>query len=207
MPEITTLFWDVGGVILTNGWDRVSRQQAVQQFGLDLEDFQDRHELTFPAYEIGQIGLEEYLDRTIFFCSRGFSREQFKSFMFAQSKGHPDVLAILDRIARSGKYLQGTINNEGLELNQFRIQRFGLRKSLSVFISSCFVGVRKPDEGIYRIALRITQRAPEECLFIDDRPLNLECARRLGMRVIEHRIASQLEAEVLQNGVGLAPAS
>jgi putative hydrolase of the HAD superfamily len=201
MAEVSTLFWDVGGVILTNGWDRTSRQQAAVQFGFNWEDFQDRHELAFPAFETGEIKLDEYLDQTIFCRSRSFTREQFKTFMFAQSRAHPEAQAVPDRLARSGKYLLATINNEGLELNLHRIEQFGLRRDFTAFFSSCFLGVRKPDEAIYHLALQVTQRAPEECLFIDDRALNLECAWRLGMRTIHYQNAAQLQEELRRNGV------
>ncbi len=204
MAEITTLFWDVGGVILSNGWDRAAREQASRKFHLSWEDFQDRHELAFPAYETGQITLDEYLQRTIFFRSRTFAREEFKRFMFEQSRAHAEPRAVLDRLARSRRYLLATINNEGLELNLYRIQQFNLRRDFSAFFSSCFLGVRKPDQAIYQLALQVTQRAPEECVFIDDRPLNLECARRMGMRTIHYQNAQQLQAELRNNGVALA---
>ncbi len=201
MAEVTTLFWDVGGVILTNGWDRVSRKLAATQFNLDWEDFQDRHDLCFPALESGQITLDQYLDRIVFYRARPFTREEFKAFMFAQSQPYPEARAIVEQLARSGKYLLATLNNEPRELNDYRIERFGLRRDFTAFFSSCYVGARKPEEGIYRMALQITQRAPEECLFIDDRALNLECARRLGMRTIHYQNAAQLRAELRENGV------
>ncbi len=201
MAEVSTLFWDVGGVILTNGWDRAARQQAAVQFELEWDDFQDRHELAFPAFETGEINLDEYLDQTIFCRSRAFTREQFKAFMFAQSRAYPEARAVLDRLAGSGKYVLATINNEGLELNLHRIEQFGLRRAFTAFFSSCFLGVRKPDEAIYRLALQVTQRAPDECVFIDDRALNLECARRLGMRTIHYQNAAQLQEELRRNSV------
>ena len=204
MTQVSTLFWDVGGVILTNGWDRATREEAARKFHLDWEDFQDRHDLASPALENGQITLDEYLERTVFFCSRTFTRDEFKGFMFAQSRDHPEARAIVNQLARSGNYLLATINNEGLELNLHRIQRFGLRRDFTAFFSSCFLGVRKPDQAIYRLALQITQRAPEECLFIDDRPLNLECARRMGIGTIHYQNARQLREELRRNGVARA---
>jgi putative hydrolase of the HAD superfamily len=201
MAKVTTLFWDIGGVILTNGWDRVSRKQAAAQFNLDGEDLEDRHDQYFPALENGQVTLEQYLDRTIFYRPRTFSREQFKEFMFAQSQPYPESLAILEQLARSGRYLLATLNNEPRELNQYRIEQFGLRQDFIAFFSSCYLGARKPDEAIYRLALEVTQRAPEECVFIDDRALNLECARRLGMGTIHFQNAAQLREELSRHGV------
>jgi putative hydrolase of the HAD superfamily len=201
LAEITTLFWDIGGVILTNGWDRASRKEAAAAFHLDWEEFQDRHDLSFPAFDSGQITLNEYLDRTLFYRQRSFKREEFTAFMFAQSKEFPDTRAILDKVSRSGKYFVGAINNEPLELNQFRIEAFDLRRNFLVFFSSCYVRSRKPEETIYRVALEVTQRPPEKCLFIDDRPLNLESPWRLGMNTIQHQNAEQLRSELGKFGV------
>ena len=201
MPDITTLFWDIGGVILTNGWDRASRKEAADAFQLDWEEFQDRHELSFPAFDAGQISLNEYLNRTLFYRPRSFTREEFTAFMFAQSKEYPDTRAVLDKLSASGKYFVGAINNEPLELNQYRIEAFHLRRNFQVFFSSCYVHSRKPEETIFRVALEVTQRAPENCLFIDDRPLNLESPRRIGMSAIHHQNPEQLRCDLAKFGV------
>ena len=203
MPEITTLFFDIGGVILTNGWDRDGRREAAQTFGLDWEDFQDRHDLSFPAFDAGQITLNQYLDRTLFYRPRSFTREEFTAFMFAQSKEYPDTRAILSALACSGKYLVGAINNEPLEINQYRIEAFHLRNDFQLFFSSCYLNARKPEETIYRIALQVTQRPPENCVFIDDRPLNLENPRRLGMNVIHYQNAPQLRRDLQSLGIAV----
>jgi len=196
MQGITTLFLDIGGVVLTNGWDRNSRKQAGEAFQLDWEDFQDRHDLSFPAFDAGQLSLNDYLDRTLFYRPRKFTREEFTAFMFAQSKEFPASRDILDDCAATKRYLIGAINNEPLELNQYRIEAFHLRRSFQVFFSSCYLHFRKPEEGIYRLALAVTQRQAQECVFIDDRPLNLEAPRRLGMSVIHYQSADQLRSDL-----------
>ncbi len=201
MGKITTLFWDIGGVVLTNGWDRESRREAANAFDLDWDDFQDRHDLSFPAFDTGQITLNQYLDRTLFYRPRSFTREEFTAFMFAQSQEYPNTRAVLSSLARSGKYFIAAINNEPLELNQYRIEAFGLRKDFNIFFSSCYVYARKPDEVIFRMALSVTQRPAEECVFIDDRAINLENPRRLGMNVIHHKNATQLLAELKSLGI------
>jgi putative hydrolase of the HAD superfamily len=201
LAEITTLFWDIGGVILTNGWDRGSRKEAANAYHLDWDEFQDRHDFSFPAFDSGLITLNEYLDRTVFYRPRGFTREEFTAFIFAQSREFPETRAILDKLTSSGKYFIGAINNEPLELNQYRIKAFDLRRNFLVFFSSCYVRSRKPEELIFRVALEVTQRQPEQCLFIDDRPLNLESPRRLGMNTIHHQNAEQLRAEFGKYGV------
>ncbi len=205
MTKITTLFWDVGGVILTNGWDREGRRRAAEQYKLDWEDFQDRHELVNTDFEVGRLTLEQYLERTIFYRSRPFTKDEFRAFMFAQSQSQPDTLAIAERLSRSKKYLMATLNNEPLELNLYRIEQFRLRDYFTVLFSSSFLGVRKPESGIYRLALQITQRALEECLFIDDRALNLECARLLGMKTIHYQNPALLCDELQRNGVEVKP--
>jgi putative hydrolase of the HAD superfamily len=201
LSKITTLFWDIGGVVLTNGWDRGSRREAATVFHLDWEEFQDRHELSFPAFDSGHITMDEYLDRTLFYRPRQFTREEFTAFMFAQSKEFPESRAILDQAARSNKYLIGSINNEPLELNQYRIETFDLRRNFLVFFSSCYVRARKPEDVIFRIALEVTQRPAEQCVFIDDRSLNLESPRRLGMNVIHYQNAQQLRVDLQNYGV------
>jgi putative hydrolase of the HAD superfamily len=201
VPDITSLFWDIGGVILTNGWDHNSRAEAVKAFNLDGEEFRDRHDLSFPAFDAGEITLDQYLDRTLFYRSRTFSKEDFTGFMFAQSKEYPETRAVLDHVARSGKYYVASINNEPRELNDYRIEAFNLRRDFQAFFSSCYLSARKPEETIYKIALEVSQRAPEKSVFIDDRPLNLENPRRLGMNVIHHKNAQQLRSDLKALGV------
>ncbi len=200
MP-IQALFFDVGGVLLTNGWDRLDRRQAVDHFGLDWDEFEDRHELVVPAFERGQLSLEEYLDRTIFYRTRSFSRQDFENFMYNRSQPLTESLAFLDRLARTRDYLLATLNNESRELNAHRIERFRLREYFSVFFSSCYLGVKKPDRSIYTMVLQLTQRDPQECIFIDDRELNLECARSLGVHTVLFQDASQLERDLADLGV------
>jgi putative hydrolase of the HAD superfamily len=201
MPAVTSVFWDIGGVILTNGWDHNSRAEAVKAFNLDADDFRDRHDLSFPAFDAGQITLNHYLDRTLFYKPRTFSREEFTAFMFAQSKEYPETRAVLSDVARSGKYYVASINNEPKELNDYRIEAFGLRKEFQAFFSSCYLGCRKPEETIYKIALEVSQRNPATAVFIDDRPLNLENPRRLGMHTIHQQNANQLRSDLKALGV------
>jgi len=201
LPGITATFWDVGGVLLTNAWDRAQRQRALQSFGLDEVEFDDRHDMLVSSLERGKISLQEYLERTIFYRPRSFTPQQFKDCMYSLSQANHDTLQIAQSLARSGKYLMATINNESTQLNLYRIQTFGLREIFDLFVSSCFVGLRKPEEGIYQLALHITQRPPDECCFIDDRALNLDGASRLGMHVIRMETAQQLRQDLEKLGV------
>lgn len=196
MAEITAIFFDIGGVLLTNGWDRDSRVAAAEKFHLNWNDFEERHELLLHAFETGKLGLEEYLDRVIFYCPRDFTREQFKAFMYAQARPMPESLEVLGRLTKPQRYLISALNNESRDLNAYRIEKFHLRDYFGVFLSSCYLGVRKPDKAIYELALSITQRKGDECVFVDDRALNLECAKELGMHTIEFKSAAQLEKEL-----------
>lgn len=201
MAEVRMLFWDNGGVILTNGWDRGSRQKAVEHFHLDSEDFADRHELMLNAFETGQATLDRYLQRTVFYRPRSFTIEEFKTFMFSQSQPLPESLEFLIRLARTRRCNMAALNNESREINEYRIAQFHLRDYFESFFSSCYLGVRKPDAEIYRLALEITQCKPEECVMIDDRGLNLECAKELGMHVIQFQNVRQLRDDLARLGV------
>ncbi len=201
MHEVTTLFWDVGGVVLSNGWDRDERAAAIKHFGLDAEAFEQRHELVNTAFEQGRITLDAYLEQTVFYCPRTFSRDEFQSFLFAQSTENHGTRAVLDEVTATGRYLLATLNNESAELNAYRIRHFQLTRNFTAFFTSCYLGVRKPDAAIYRLALDITQRAPDECIFIDDREPNLEPAARLGMRTVHFQNAQQLAKDLMLEGV------
>ncbi|HVR23167.1 MAG TPA: HAD family phosphatase [Candidatus Polarisedimenticolia bacterium] len=196
MSEIHAIFWDVGGVLLSNAWDHTERAAALEHFRLDENEFRGRHEMVVSSFERGKISLDEYLDRTVFYRSRSFTREEFREYMLSLSRPMTDVLAFARNLAASGKYFMGTINNESRELNLHRINKFGLGDIFRVFVSSCFVGLRKPESAIYRLALEITQINPEGCCFIDDRALNLECAAKLGMRTIQMQTPEQLRGDL-----------
>lgn len=196
MPDIKNIFWDIGGVLLNNAWDHTEREQAVQRFHLNPTEFDEKHQQVVSSFEKGELSLDEYLNQTVFYQPRDFSKAAFEEFMFSLSQPNTNALNVARKIASSDKYFMGTINNESTELNQYRIQTFNLREIFSVFISSCFVGLLKPDEHIYRLALSLRQERPEECVFIDDRAANLEPAARLGMKVIQMKDAEQLQREL-----------
>jgi putative hydrolase of the HAD superfamily len=203
LSSIRALFWDVGGVLATNAWDRTERAKALDHFHLDPVEFHDRHEMLVSSFERGKITLDDYLDRTVFYRERPFARDEFKAFMFALSQPFADVLKFGQALSDSAKYFMGTINNESRELNLYRIEKFGLRKIFTVFISSCYVGFRKPEMDIYRLALEITQFPAEECCFIDDRPLNLEAAGKVGIQAVQMQSLDQLRGDLGKLGVGI----
>lgn len=192
MSDIRAIFWDVGGVLLTNAWDHTERAEALKHFGLDEKEFHDRHEPLVTPFEQGKITLDEYLDRTVFYRSRTFTRDAFRDYMFSLSRPYLDVIDFVRELSGSERYFIGTINNESRELNNYRIDKFGFRDIFRLFVSSCYVGLRKPDPEIYRLALETTQIPAEECCFIDDRAANLQWPAKLGMHTIEMHTLSVL---------------
>ncbi len=201
MPEITAIFWDVGGVLLSNAWDHNERRAALAKFELDAHDFEQRHESVVSDFETGKLSLKQYLDQTVFYVDRRFTPSAFQQFMFSCSQPNLGALALAQDLASSRRYLMSTINNESAELNGYRIQQFRLREIFDVFVSSCFVGLRKPDARIYQLALNLTQRSAEECCFIDDRQENLEPAEQLGIGCIRMRGVDKLREELAKLGV------
>ena len=203
MPAIRAIFWDVGGVLVTNAWDRAQRTAALEHFHLDEEEFNDRHEMVVSSFERGKITLDEYLARTVFYRTRPFARDTFRDYMFSLSQPFPEVIGFAQKLSESGKYFMATINNESRELNYYRIEKCGLRQIFGLFVSSCFVGFRKPEKDIYRLALELTQIPAKECCFIDDRALNLECAAVLGMHTIEMQGVDRLREDLRKLGVSV----
>ncbi|HEY8917906.1 MAG TPA: HAD hydrolase-like protein [Chitinophaga sp.] len=183
---ITTLFLDIGGVLLSNGWDRAARKLAASEFSLDLVELEERHHLTFDTYEEGKLTLDEYLDRIVFYEHRSFSRQQFKDFMYSRTEPYPEMIEMICQIKEKYKLKLAIVNNEGRELNEYRIRTFGLNKFIDFFISSCFVHFRKPDADIFRIALDIALVKPHEVIYVEDRAMFVSVAENLGINGLLH---------------------
>ncbi len=190
--EITTLFLDVGGVLLTNGWSHQSRALAAKTFALNLEEMEDRHHLTFDTYEVGKLTLEEYLTRTVFYEERPFTRKQFQEFMFAQSQPYPQMIELFRNLKAQHDLRIAVVNNEARELNSHRIRTFKLDEFVDFFISSCFVRFRKPDADIFRLALDIAQVPAEQVVYIDDQPMFVQSREVWGFKAFVTRITSPL---------------
>lgn len=185
--SITTLFLDIGGVLLTNGWDQAIRKHAADKFSLDYDEMNERHHLTFDTYEEGKLSLDEYLSRVVFYQERSFSREEFKTFMYAQSQPFPEMIELMRGLRAQHGLQVAAVSNEGRELAVYRVQQFKLGTFIDFFVSSCFVHYRKPDADIYRIALDIAQVNPQQVVYIDDRPMFVEVAQGLEIRGILHK--------------------
>jgi putative hydrolase of the HAD superfamily len=204
MPEtIKALFTDVGGVLLTNGWDGGHRKVAVRQFDLDAAEVESRHKLTFGTFEIGKITLDTYIDRVVFYQPRSFSRDDFRRFMFSCSQPYPEMLALIRGIRRRHQLKIAVVSNEGRELNDYRIGAFGLGDFVDFFVTSCYVHLLKPDLDIFRMAIDMAQVRPEETVYLDDRPLLVEVARSVGLRAIHHVSFEKTAAALAE--LGLAP--
>ncbi|HTE11724.1 MAG TPA: HAD-IA family hydrolase [Chitinophagaceae bacterium] len=183
------IFFDIGGVLLTNGWGHESRQAAAAKFGFDYEEMNILHEFIFNVYEIGKISLDEYLNTTLFHRPRNFTKETFIDFMLEQSVELPGTLQWLIQWKKQhrGRFRFISINNEGKELNDYRIQKFQLHECFDAFVSSCEVGMRKPDPGIFRLAMGIAQASPEQCIYFDDRQILVDAAAKTGMDCHRHK--------------------
>ena len=196
MKQLTHIFFDIGGVLGSNGWDREQRERAVQRFDLNADDFQWRHEEVMGEWEEGRITLDEYLDIAVFHTSRSFSREEFVEFMYSQSVPDEATIAIARLLSRQSVYTLMTLNNEAEELNVYRIEKFGISQIFEAFLSSCWLGVRKPIRRFYSRGLGIAHANAATSLFIDDRPQNLIPASTLGMNVIHFKSAAQLRSDL-----------
>ncbi|HYK92718.1 MAG TPA: HAD-IA family hydrolase [Thermoplasmata archaeon] len=201
MGDPTVVLWDIGGVLLSNGFDDADRAAAAARFGLDLPEFERRHHETLEAFERGQLSLDDYLDVTVFYTPRAFRREDVKSFIFGCSTPHPEVIELARAVAATPGRLTGCLNNESRELNDFRLRTFGLDRFLSVRFSSCYTGRRKPDLVAYRLAADVLGRPPADIVFIDDRAENVAPAATLGFRAIQYHTPAQLRTDLDAVGV------
>jgi len=198
---ITTLFLDIGGVLLSNGWGHESRKAAADFFKLDYSEMQDRHKLTMVTYEEGKLTLSEYLNRIVFYQKRSFTLSQFRKFMFAQTTPHLEMIELIRQLKEKYQLKIAVVNNEARELNEFRIKKFKLNQFVDFFISSCFVHLRKPDADIFRIALDIAQVPAEHVVYIDDMQMFVDVAGDLGIWGIRHKNFLSTSTELAAMGL------
>lgn len=198
---VTTLFLDVGGVMLSNGWGHESRRSAADVFNLDFDEMDERHHVIQVTYEEGKITLSEYLKRVVFYQKRSFTIDQFREFMFSQSTPNIEMIKYIKQLKDKYKLKIAVVNNEGRELNEHRIKKFKLNQFVDFFISSCFVHFRKPDADIFRIALDIAQVPVENVIYIEDMQMFVDVARDLGIRSIQHKDFLSTSAELALMGL------
>jgi len=198
---VKTLFLDIGGVLLTNGWDHRARKRAATHFKLDWAEMQERHELNFETHEEDKITLQEYLDRVVFNQKRPFSRAEFRRFMFAQSKPDAEMIELVRNLKAKYSLKIVVVSNEARELNAYRIQKFKLDRFVDAFISSCFVHLRKPDADIFRLALDIAQVPARQVVYIENTPMFVQIAEGLGIRSILHTDYKSTSAKLASLGL------
>ena len=198
---VTTLFLDIGGVMLSNGWGHESRRLAAEAFNLNLSEMEERHHLTFVTYEEGKLTLKEYLNRVVFYQKRTFTHDQFQQFMFAQSTPYTEMIEFMRKVKELNHLKIAVVNNEARELNEHRIKKFQLNKFVDFYISSCFIHFRKPDADIFRIALDIAQIPAEHVAYIENTQMFVDVARDLGIRSILHKDYLSTSAELSLMGL------
>jgi putative hydrolase of the HAD superfamily len=194
--KIVTLFLDIGGVLLTNGWDRAERKLAAETFNLDLEELNERHHLTFDTYELGKLTLDEYLNRLVFYEERKFSKNDFRNFMFNQSQPYEETISFFKELKTKHKLKVVSVNNEGKELNEHRIKTFRLHELFDAFVSSCYAKFRKPDADIFRMACDISQTLPKHAVHIDDRMMFVDIACSIGIHGIHYKGLESLKQQL-----------
>jgi len=201
--KITTLFLDIGGVLLTAGWDRVARKKTYANFKLDHDVMEDRHHITVEVFELGKITIEEYLKRVVFCDEQNFTVTDFKEFMFAQSVAFPEMISLVTELKKDYGLKIVIVSNESRELNEYRAKKFGLDKMADCFISSSFVRLRKPDTDIFKLALDISQVAAEQIVYIDDQIMFVQLAERFGINTIHHTDHGSTITKLASFGLGV----
>lgn len=199
--RITHIFTDVGGVLLTNGWDRDLRQRTAQRFGVDAKELEARHHLTYDTYESGKMGLVAYLNRILFYEPRSFDADEVIDFILNEARAFPDMIDLVRGLKARHGLRVAVVSNEGRELTADRIRRFKLDEFVDFFIVSSFVHFRKPDEDIWRIALDVAQVRPEQVVYLEDRPMFVEVAATLGLKSIWHQGLDATRAELARLGL------
>jgi putative hydrolase of the HAD superfamily len=201
--SITHLFTDLGGVLLTNGWDRGLRKQVAAQFQIDADEMDERHHLTYDTYEAGKISLSVYLQRVVFWEPRPFTEDQVVDFMLSQARCFPEMIEMYKQVKAHNGLKVVVVSNEGRELTTDRIRRFHLKEFVDIFVVSSYVHFRKPDEDIFRIALDVAQADPDEVVYVDDRLMFAEVACRLGMHEVWHRDLDRTRAAFAALGLSV----
>ena len=198
VSKIKVVFFDIGGVFLTNGWGHISRQKAAAHFGIDYDEMNVLHNFIYNVFEIGGISLDDYLDTAVFHRSRDFTKADFKEFMYAQSEELPKMLPWVKNWKKRTDLPVFALSNESRELNDFRIEKFNLHEVFDGFFSSCYLGVRKPNPRIFKEAMQIAQIKPSECVYFDDREMLANTAKKLGMNAIHHQ-KFETSKKILEN--------
>ena len=201
--KITTLFLDIGGVLLTDGWNRVARKKAAEHFKLDHDMMEDRHHITVETFELDKITLDEYLNRIVFCDKQVFTRYDFREFMFAQSTAFAEMLSLIKALKKEHHLKIVILSNESRALNEYRIKKFGLNELADCIISSSFVRLRKPDTDIFKMALDISQVPAKQIVYIEDQLMFVQIAESFGINAIHHTSYETTRAKLASFGLSI----
>ena len=202
--SIRTIFWDIGGVVLTNGWDKGQRSRVLSRLGVNLEAYEEVHERANYYWERGLMTAKEFFAQTVLQANPhlDLTFETLWPQVCAESKVlHAECLDMLSELKEQGSYRLATLNNESRELNEYRLDAFKLRSLFDYFICSGYVHEMKPLPGIFRSAIDVSGFAARTALFIDDKSENCAAAEALGMHVICFKTPRQLCTELAGYGI------
>ena len=201
---VETVFFDLGGVLLSNGWDPVQRATVLPKFDVSLEEYEARHEAANYFWERGLKDAHWFFEQTVFYEPRSFTFDELWAEVEGQSSVlYPETYEIIAKIRRTGRYKVATLNNESRELNDYRVRAFDLRSSFDFFVCSGYVHEMKPHPDIYRSALEISGTTAGASVFIDDKQENCEAAREAGMQAIHFESPGQLISVLTEIGITL----
>ena len=204
-PEIRAIYWDIGGVLLTNGWDHEERARVLEQFAIPRDEYESRHEEANDRWERGELSDEEFLKQTVFFKERSFTPEQFMQAVREQSKWLPGgAKNVIAALRKNNGLKMAMLNNESGPLNDYRIATFGLAEYFDGFFCSAYIGMRKPEPRMFRSGASMLHFQPEECAFIDDRDKNCAAAAGVGMHAIQYKGEEALKDALRALGVELS---
>jgi HAD superfamily hydrolase (TIGR01509 family) len=204
--SIRTIFWDLGGVVLTNGWDPGQRKRVLSRLGVNLEAYEELHDRANYYWERGLLTAKDFFSQTVLLPNPklDLTFDMLWPQVCAASKVlHPECLDMLAELKQMGRYRIATLNNESRELNEYRLDAFKLRSLFDYFICSGYVHEMKPNLGIYKSAIDISGFAASSALFIDDKPENCAAAEAVGMHAIRFESPAQLCTALVEYGIQL----
>lgn len=191
-------------MILTNGWDRTQRSRVLEPLGVDLQAYEIAHERENWFWERGLMSAREFFRRTVFEPNPQLTLsfyDLWQQVCGQSALAYPETFALLQQLRGLPELRLATLNNESRELNEYRLDAFGLRGCFDFFLCSGYLGAMKPDPPIFRTAVEISGRPAGTSLFVDDKEENCTAARHAGMQSIQFTSAAELRTEL--RGLGI----
>ena len=204
---IACLFVDVGGVLLTNGWDHHARRRAAKNFNLPWAEMEERHRLVFETHEEGKLTFEEYLGWVVFYQRRSFTRAQFRRFMFTQSKPYSKMIDLVAQLKIQYGLKIAVVSNESREVNAYRIRKFTDRFVDTLFPPASSTSASRC--GNLSVGAGYCPAPVQQVVYIENTPMFVQIAEGLGIRSILHTdyksTCAKLASFGLQNDEGVIP--